>query len=81
MARTLLAAEQPVRAVVRDAARALSRSERRFEVMRADMYDLAFLTSAFEGTQGVFVTTPSGVDPSPGFPEGGTWQDCLRPFG
>ncbi|CAB3783915.1 NmrA family NAD(P)-binding protein [Paraburkholderia caffeinilytica] len=69
VARTLLAAGQPVRAVVRDATRARSWVERGCEVVRADMGDLASLAAAFEGTQGVFILPPSDFDPSPGFPE------------
>jgi len=69
VARTLLAAGQPVRAVVRDAARARSWAELGCEVVTADMDDAATLTAAFEGTQGVFILPPSEFDPSPGFPE------------
>ncbi len=69
VARTLLAAGQPVRAVVRDVARARSWAERGCEVVTADMDDTASLTAALEGTQGVFILPPSEFDPSPGFPE------------
>jgi len=78
VARTLLAAGQPVRAVVRDAARARSWAERGCEVMTADMDDAATLTAAFEGTQGVFILPPSEFDPSPGFPEARAVIDAVR---
>ena len=78
VARTLLAAGQPVRAVVRDAARARSWAERGCEVVTADMDDAASLTAAFEGTQGVFILPPSDFDPSPGFPEARAVIDAVR---
>ena len=78
VARTLLAAGQPVRAVVRDAARARSWAERGCEVVTADMDDAASLTAAFEGTQGVFILPPSEFDPSPGFPEARAVIDAVR---
>ncbi|MFL9863112.1 NmrA family NAD(P)-binding protein [Paraburkholderia fungorum] len=78
LARTLLAAGQPVRAVVRDAARARSWAERGCEVVTAGMDDVASLTAAFDGTQGVFILPPSEFDPSPGFPEARTVIDAVR---
>jgi len=78
VARTLLAAGQPVRAVVRDAARARSWAELGCEVVTADMDDAATLTAAFEGTQGVFILPPSEFDPSPGFPEARAVIDAVR---
>ena len=78
VARTLLAAGQPVRAVVRDAARARSWAERGCEVVTADMDDEASLTAAFEGAQGVFILPPSEFDPSPGFPEARAVIDAVR---
>jgi uncharacterized protein YbjT (DUF2867 family) len=78
LARTLLAAGQPVRAVVRDAARARSWAERGCEVVTADMDDAASLTAAFDGTQGVFILPPSDFDPSPGFPKARAVIDAVR---
>ena len=78
LARTLLAAGQPVRAVVRDASRARSWAERGCEVVTADMDDAASLTAAFEGTQGVFILPPSEFDPSPEFPEARAVIDAVR---
>lgn len=78
VARTLLAAGQPVRAVVRDAARARTWAERGCEVVTAGMDDAASLAAAFEGAQGVFILPPSDFDPSPGFPEARLVIDAVR---
>ncbi|MDR6384776.1 NmrA family NAD(P)-binding protein [Paraburkholderia caribensis] len=69
VARQLLAAGQPVRAVVRDITRAGLWAERGCELATARMEDAASLTAAFEGAKGVFVLPPSEFDPEPGFPE------------
>jgi uncharacterized protein YbjT (DUF2867 family) len=78
VARTLLAAGQPVRAVVRDADRARSWAERGCEVVTANMDDTTSLTTAFKGAQGVFILPPSEFDPSPGFPEARAVIDAVR---
>lgn len=78
VARTLLAAGQSVRAVVRDAARARTWAERGCEVVTAGMDDAASLAAAFEGAQGVFILPPSDFDPSPGFPEARLVIDAVR---
>ncbi|TDV33884.1 uncharacterized protein YbjT (DUF2867 family) [Paraburkholderia caballeronis] len=69
LARTLLAAGQPVRAVVRDAGKARQWAERGCEIATAAMDDADALTAAFEGAEGVFILPPSEFDPAPGFPE------------
>ena len=69
VARALLAAGQPVRAVVRDAARARGWAERGCDVVTADMNDAAAMTAAFSGAEAVFILPPSEFDPAPGFPE------------
>lgn len=69
VARALLAAGQPVRAVVRDAARGQAWAARGCEVAMADMEDAASLGAAFQGAKGVFILPPSEFDPAPGFPE------------
>ena len=68
-ARRLLQAGQPVRAVVRDAAKGTAWQERGCEVAVADIGDASALTSAFSGAEGVFILLPPNFDPSPGFPE------------
>src|SRR5580700_7158856 len=68
-ARTLLAAGQPVRAVVRDARKGQAWTECGCEVALADIQDAAALTSAFRGAEGVFVLVPPNFDPSEDFRE------------
>jgi uncharacterized protein YbjT (DUF2867 family) len=69
LARTLLAEGLPVRAVLRDEAKAAEWRTRGCEVALAEMGDAASLTSAFRGATGVFILPPSEFDPKPGFPE------------
>lgn len=69
VARALLARHQPVRAVVRDAARAAPWTDRGADVAVAGLDDARALASAFADTQGVFVMLPANFDPAPGFPE------------
>ncbi|WP_198086866.1 NmrA family NAD(P)-binding protein [Variovorax sp. E3] len=69
VARTLLAAKQPVRAVVRDAAKGRAWSDLGCEIAIANMEDADALARAFAGTAGVFVLPPSNFDPAPGFPD------------
>jgi uncharacterized protein YbjT (DUF2867 family) len=69
VARTLLDARVPVRAVMRDAAKGAAWKERGCEVAVADMNDAPALTSAFSGVGGVFALIPPIFDPAPGFPE------------
>ncbi|MEN5167079.1 NmrA family NAD(P)-binding protein [Achromobacter kerstersii] len=69
VARQLLAAGQPVRAVLRDITRAGPWAALGCEIAMARMEDAASLTAAFEGAKGVFILPPSEFDPEPGFPE------------
>ena len=69
VARSLLAQGGSVRAVVRDAAKGAKWAEQGCEVVLAAMDDVAALTRAFEGTQGVFILLPPVFDPTDGFPE------------
>ncbi|AUT68320.1 MULTISPECIES: NmrA family NAD(P)-binding protein [Paraburkholderia] len=69
LARRLLAAGEPVRAVVRDIARAASWAERGCELAAARMEDASSLAAAFDGATGVFILPPSEFDPAPDFPE------------
>jgi uncharacterized protein YbjT (DUF2867 family) len=68
-ARALLAAGQPVRAVLRDPSKAKYWSDLGCEVAIAEMEDAQALTAAFAGATGVFILPPSNFDPKPGFPE------------
>ena len=58
LARTLLAAKQPVRAVVRDMGKGAAWAERGCDLARADIGDAAALAAAFQGVEGVFVLVP-----------------------
>jgi uncharacterized protein YbjT (DUF2867 family) len=78
LAHTLLSANLPVRAVVRDAGRAQAWAERGCEVAAANMDDAASLAAAFEGAAGVFILPPSEFDPKPGFPEARRVIDAVR---
>jgi NAD(P)H dehydrogenase (quinone) len=69
VARTLLAAGLPVRAVVRDADKDRPWVEKGCEVAIASIADADGLTKAFSGADGVFLMTPPDFDPEPGFPK------------
>jgi NAD(P)H dehydrogenase (quinone) len=78
VARQLLAAKQPVRAVVRDLRKGDAWAERGCEVAQADINDSAALASAFQGADGVFVLVPPNFDPSPDFSEAQATGATLR---
>jgi uncharacterized protein YbjT (DUF2867 family) len=69
VALNLLAANQPVRAVLRDARKAEAWAQSGCEIAVADIGDAAALTAAFKAAEGVFVLVPSSFDPLPDFPE------------
>lgn len=69
LARSLLAAGQPVRAIVRDAEKGAAWVARGCEIAVADMGDPQALTRAFAGATGVFILPPPEFDPTPGYPE------------
>ena len=69
LAHNLIKAGQPVRAVVRDAGKAVYWADLGCDVVFAEMEDAQALTAAFTGTTGVFILPPPGFDPQPGFPE------------
>lgn len=69
LARALLAARQPVRAVVRDLDKAREWADLGCEISLASMNDASALAAAFEQAEGVFILPPSEFDPRPGFPE------------
>ena len=78
VARTLLAARQPVRAVVRDAGKGQAWADRGCEVALATIEDAVSLAAAFQGTEGVFVLVPPNFDPRPEFPEAQAIGVALR---
>jgi len=78
IARTLLAAGQPVRAIARDAAKGRAWTDRGCEFTLASIENVAALTSAFSGADGVFVLVPPNFDPAPEFPEAHAIATALR---
>jgi NAD(P)H dehydrogenase (quinone) len=69
VARSLLAAGQPVRAVIRDRSKSAPWARLGCDIAIAELEDTGALTAAFEGTAGVFAMLPPVFDPAPGFPE------------
>jgi uncharacterized protein YbjT (DUF2867 family) len=78
VARSLLSADQSVRAVVRDRSKGAAWAQLGCEIAVAEMSDTEALTAAFEGTAGVFALLPPVFDPSPGFPEASGIIESLR---
>jgi uncharacterized protein YbjT (DUF2867 family) len=68
-AEALLAAGLPVRAVLRDPAKAGAWAARGCEIAFADIDDAEGLASALGGVDAAFVMVPSNFDPAPGFAE------------
>jgi uncharacterized protein YbjT (DUF2867 family) len=62
MARTLLAGEKPIRAVVRDIEKGRAWEAKGCEIAVAHMEDATLLTAAFEDMEGVFILPPSEFD-------------------
>lgn len=71
-ARQLLAQNRPVRAMLRDPAKASPWSALGCEVAVADIDDANALAQAFTGAEAVFLMVPPRFDPQPGFPEAHT---------
>jgi NAD(P)H dehydrogenase (quinone) len=78
VARGLLAAAQPVRAVMRDRSKSAPWARLGCDIAIADLEDTGALTTAFEGTAGVFAMLPPVFDPAPGFPEATRLIGLLR---
>ena len=68
VARNLLRAGQPVRAILREASKAAPWTALGCEAAVTSIDDLASLTAAFKGVDGVFLMIPPDYDPAPGFP-------------
>jgi uncharacterized protein YbjT (DUF2867 family) len=69
VARTLLAARQPIRVVVRDAGKGEPWSALGAEVAIADSTDIAATSEALARSAGAFVMLPPNFDPDPDFRE------------
>jgi NAD(P)H dehydrogenase (quinone) len=78
VARSLLSADQPVRAIVRDRSRGAPWAQLGCDIAVADLSDTEALTAAFAGTAGVFAMLPPVFDPAPGFPEAMAFINPLR---
>jgi len=78
VARSLLSADQSVRAVVRDRSKGTAWAQLGCDIAVADQSDTKALAAAFEGTTGVFVVVPPVFDPAPGFPEAMGFINSLR---
>jgi NAD(P)H dehydrogenase (quinone) len=78
VARTLLASQQPVRAVLRDESKAASWKKLGCEIAMASMEDADALAAAFKGAEGVFILPPSEFDPEEGFPEARRVIDAVK---
>jgi NAD(P)H dehydrogenase (quinone) len=78
VARNLLAAKRPVRAVVRDRGKAESWEKRGCGIAQADINDAQALTAAFREAEGVFVLVPPNFDPAPDFSEARAIGETLR---
>jgi NAD(P)H dehydrogenase (quinone) len=72
VARNLLAAGRPVRAVMRDIRKGEAWAKRGCALVDADINEAPALTAAFEESEGVFVLVPPNFDPSPDFREART---------
>lgn len=69
VARNLLAAGKPVRAVVRSVDKGQPWAAQGCEVAVADVDDVSALTQAFQNSTAVFILLPPNFSPSEGFPE------------
>ncbi|MDR3477872.1 MAG: NmrA family NAD(P)-binding protein [Gammaproteobacteria bacterium] len=69
VARTLLAAKQPVRAIMRNQSKAETWAKLGCEIAIAEIADTTALTAAFKETEGVFIVVPPNFDPSINFSE------------
>jgi uncharacterized protein YbjT (DUF2867 family) len=78
VARSLLDADQSVRAVVRDSAKGSAWASHGCEVAIAYLDAVAPLAAAFTGVGGVFAMLPPIFDPKPGFPEAKAMIGTLR---
>jgi uncharacterized protein YbjT (DUF2867 family) len=78
VARALLAANRPVRAVIRNPAKAAACERMGCEIAIADIDDADALAAAFHGAESVFILIPPNFDPAPGFPEAQTTAAVLN---
>jgi uncharacterized protein YbjT (DUF2867 family) len=78
VARNLLAAGLPVRAIVRSVVKAQEWAAQGCEIAVADIYNSAALGAAFKGAEAVFVMVPPVFDPSADFSEARSAAASIR---
>ena len=78
VARSLVSADQSVRAVVRDHSKGAAWAQLGCDIAVADLSDSEALTAALESAAGVFVLLPPIFDPAPGFPEASGVIESVR---
>jgi uncharacterized protein YbjT (DUF2867 family) len=78
VARSLLSADQPVRAVVRVRGKGTAWASLGCDIAVADLADPAALAAAFQGMEGVFAMLPPIFDPAPGFREARRFIESLH---
>lgn len=78
VARTLLAADQSIRVVVRDLSKSKTWAARGADIALADTRDASALTKALSNVDGAFAMLPPTFDPSPGFTEGRAMIEALH---
>jgi uncharacterized protein YbjT (DUF2867 family) len=76
--RSLLSADQSVRAVIRNRSKSAAWARLGCDIAVADLSDTEALIAAFKGTEGVFVLLPPIFDPAPGFAETNGVIESLR---
>lgn len=69
VARNLLAAGKPVRAVVRSAEKGQAWADKGCDIAVSDVDDVSALTSAFQNSTAVFILLPPDFSPEDGFPQ------------
>ena len=78
VASQLLAQGKPLRVIVRNQEKGALWASKGCEVVVAEYIDVAALTAAFTGAEGVFILMPPNYDPAPGFPETVKFNDAIR---
>jgi uncharacterized protein YbjT (DUF2867 family) len=77
-ARSLLSADQSIRAVVRDSSKGAPWARLGCEIAVADLSNTDALATAFAGAAAVFALIPPVFDPDPGFTEASGYIESLR---
>jgi len=78
LASNLLAANQSVRAIIRDPRKGQTWADQGCEVAVADINDPTALSAALHGAEAVFILVPPNFDPQPGFLEAHATAAALK---